>query len=77
MKYFIDRITDGVAVLEDENGNQIEISPALLPEDAREGSAVQEKDGEYLPDEDAENDRRKKLFELQNKLKAKKRSGST
>lgn len=72
MFYYIDRITDEKAVLEDENGEQIVIDASLLPENVKEGSAVQEKNGEFFSDEDAENDRRKKLFELQNKLKAKK-----
>lgn len=71
MKYFVDRIIDSKVVLEDEIGNQIEVDLSLLPENVREGSALQEQNGEFFSDEKTENDRRKKLYELQNKLKAK------
>ena len=76
MKYTIDRITDGIAVLEDENGDLLSISAALLPENIREGSVLKEEDGEFIPDENEESERRKKLFALQNKLKNKTGSGN-
>lgn len=73
MVYFVDRIIDKKAVLEDENGEHILVELSLLPENVREGSALTEINGEFISDEDAQTARRKKLFELQNKLKAKKR----
>ncbi|MCH5198951.1 MAG: DUF3006 domain-containing protein [Oscillospiraceae bacterium] len=76
MQYYIDRIADGNAVLEDESGNSIVINSSFLPEGAREGSVLKENDGEFFLCEDEEQARRRKLFELQNKIKAKKRSGS-
>jgi hypothetical protein len=40
MKYIIDRFEGDLAVCEDAEMNRIEISRTLLPEGAREGSAV-------------------------------------
>jgi len=69
MRYVIDRITDGKAVLEDENAEHIVIDASLLPQSAREGSVVIEKDGVYISDITEEKRRRRRLYLMLNKLR--------
>ena len=70
MKYTVDRIGEGKAVLESEAGERLVIDSCLLPEGAREGSCLTETDGVFLPDAKREKKRRKKLFLRLRGLKA-------
>lgn len=40
MEWIVDRIEDGVAVIETEDGAQWQLPPGWLPADAREGSVL-------------------------------------
>ena len=71
MRYTVDRIGEGRAVLESETGERLVITASLLPEGAREGSCLTETDGVFLPDPAREKKRRKKLFRMLCGLKAK------
>ncbi|MBR1811657.1 MAG: DUF3006 domain-containing protein [Clostridia bacterium] len=64
----IDRIEDGVAVLETEEDTFLQIPASQLPTGAREGSVLIYKDGEYLLDAQTEAARRDRLFRLQQML---------
>lgn len=46
--YIIDRVTSGVAVLENESGNSVEIEANLLPADASEGCVVNVESGSAI-----------------------------
>ena len=73
MKYSIDRIDNGVAVMITENGER-RISPVtLLPDGCKEGSVLLEKDGKFLHDLPAETKRRRRFFLLQRRVFKKQR----
>ncbi len=63
----IDRFEDDFAVCEIDGG-MVDIKRSLLPSDAREGSIITEKGGRYVIDTAAENERRNRLFDMQNDL---------
>ena len=70
MKYIIDRLEEGLAVLEDELREHITVALSDLPDGASEGDVLDETDHHFLLDEQATNERReairkrlKKLFE--------------
>ena len=65
MKYSVDRIEEGIAVCEDENGGGMTVSVESLPFDVKEGDIISEKDGvlELLPDETQE--KKKRMASLQ------------
>ncbi len=65
MKYSVDRIENGVAVCEDENGNFEKFSVTILPEKICEGDIFTAADGVFtiLADETAA--RKKKIADLQ------------
>ncbi len=71
MKYTVDRIGEGKAVLESETGERRVIDLSLLPETAREGSCIIETDGAFHLDAARESKRRKKLFRKLRGLKQK------
>lgn len=73
MKYSVDRIENGIAVCEDENGESVNFEIAKLPEEIKEGDLFSVTDDkiEILPDETAE--RRKKMAELQKNIFTKKK----
>lgn len=52
-KFIVDRIEDGRATLEAENGEHIEVDKSQLPEETREGEVLKEEDGALTasPDE--------------------------
>ena len=63
----IDRIEDGIAVIEDEN-THIEIPAEMLGENVREGDVVTLENGLYIKDETATAARRDEIIKLQNDL---------
>lgn len=67
-KLIVDRIEDGFAVCENENGEMTELDFFYLPYGAKEGSVLVEKNGLYELCPEKENERREKLFNLQESL---------
>lgn len=74
MKLIVDRIEEGVAVLEKEDMTHIHINLSELPEGTKEGSVLAFDGASYVLDSDEEEKRRKRILEMQNMLfkKAKK-----
>lgn len=68
MKYSVDRIEEGIAVCEDENGESVNFEITKLPEEIKEGDLflVTEDKIEILPDETA--DRKKRIADLQKSI---------
>lgn len=65
----IDRIENGIAVCEREDGSHCEIELVFLPRGAKEGSVIRvDGGGEATLDLEAEAERRKSLLELQDSL---------
>lgn len=63
----IERIEDGIAVIEDGDGH-FEVSAESLGENVREGDIVTCDGGIYQKNEDATEQRRKEIIEMQNSL---------
>ncbi|MBQ7638985.1 MAG: DUF3006 domain-containing protein [Clostridia bacterium] len=72
MRYSVDSITDGKAVLEDENGGRTVIETSLLPEGVREGSVLQKSGEAFIPDAAFEKKRRRKLHSVLKRLSGRK-----
>lgn len=68
MKYSVDRIEEGIAVCEDENGGRMTVKVEELPFDVKEGDIISEQDGvlELLPDETQE--KKKRMASLQRSI---------
>lgn len=63
----IDRIGDGIAVIEDDSGHY-EVPASMLDGGVREGDVVVLRDGKYFADKDASEKRRSEIIKLQNGL---------
>lgn len=61
MRYTIDRISGGIAVCEDENGDSVKISATELPKDAREGDLILRKDNGWSIDADGTRERQEAM----------------
>lgn len=69
MRLTVDRIVENIAVCMDENEIITEIELSMLPADVKEGSILNSyEDGSFELDLQAEEERRKMLFEMQNAL---------
>lgn len=68
MQYIIDRITEGLAICEREDGTFEEIPIAQLPQGARAGNVLQHEGGTWVLDLEAEQERRRRLFGKQEGL---------
>lgn len=69
MTYIVDRIENGIAVLEDDNLNRREVPAKLLPPDTEEGSVLNSNtDGTFILNKEETDRRRKRLFNLQQNL---------
>ena len=71
-KYIVDRVTEGIAVLEKEDRSHIEVSVSDIGFEVKEGSVLLFDGAKYTADTDEESERRKKLFAMQEMLKKKK-----
>ena len=69
MKFYVDRIEDGIAVLEDAAQERLRVPVADLPEGTREGSSLFFRDGGYVLDSEDERARRHKMFLLLQDMK--------
>lgn len=74
MRLIVDRIEEGLAVLEKEDMTRIHINLSELPEGAKEGSVLSYDGTIYILDTEEEERRRKRILEMQNMIykKAKK-----
>ena len=68
MHYIVDRIEGNLAVCEREDGGFEDIPLGQLPKGAREGSVLVCNNGAWALDLQAEQERRKRLFEKQEGL---------
>ena len=68
-KLIVDRVVGDIAVLEKEDRSHIEVLLADICLDIKEGSILLFDGVEYTADEASEVLRRKKIFEMQQKLK--------
>ena len=63
----IDRIEDGIAVIEDDD-TRFEVPAEMLGEGVKEGDVVVSENGLYIKDENATAGRRDEIIKLQNDL---------
>lgn len=68
MKYTVDRIENGIAVLENDKSDFISVPTSELPDGIRDGSVLIYDNGKYFLDADAEKKRRQEMFEKQQRL---------
>ena len=68
MKYTVERIEDNVVVLEDENGNLLEVSLRLLPENIKSGNILLFENNSYNLINTANEERRKRIKEKYQQL---------
>lgn len=66
--FYIDRIEDGTATAEREDGTREQIPADRLPEGVREGAVLRLTDGAYVRDEAAEQERKQRMLEKQRRL---------
>ena len=70
-KLIVDRIVGDIAVLEKEDRSHIEVPLSEISVDIKEGSILLFNGFVYTADDDSEVARRKKIFEMQERLKRK------
>ena len=68
-KLIVDRMVGDIAVLEKEDRSHIEVPLIEIGIEIKEGSVLLFDGDKYTADEDSEVARRKKLFEMQQRLK--------
>ena len=68
-KLIVDRIVGDIAVLEKEDRSHVEVSVVEIDAKIKEGSILLFDGVRYLADNKSEVERRKKLFEMQERLK--------
>lgn len=68
-KLIVDRIVADTAVLEKDDRSHIEVSLSDIGIDIKEGSVLLFDGVRYTADKASEDERRKKLFEMQERLK--------
>ncbi|MFT4006880.1 MAG: DUF3006 domain-containing protein [Lacrimispora sp.] len=68
MQYTVDRIEEGIAVCEDENGEQIKLCASQLPEGVTEGDILSQEPGGWRLDLEETSRRRQKMREKLKRL---------
>ena len=68
-KLIVDRMVGDIAILEKKDRSHVEVSVAEIDAEIKEGSILLFDGYKYSADEDSEAARRKKLFEMQERLK--------
>lgn len=71
-KLCVDRIIGDIAVCEKDDLSRTEIKVSHIPFEIYEGSVILTDGKAYFPDKSEEEERRRRVIELQNKLKNKK-----
>ena len=69
MRFYVDRIENGFAVLEDAAQDRLRVALRELPEGTREGSSLFLRDGKYVLDTEDERARRHRMFMLLQSMK--------
>lgn len=64
----IDRIENGIAVIEGEDGAFFQLAVSQLPKDAREGSVLRRTQDGFALDPEAGRERRRMLYEKTRRL---------
>lgn len=67
-KFTIDRIEEGKAVLECENGDMVNLDVSSLPKNIKEGDILEFADGSYFLDDEETIKRKMKIKELMSSL---------
>ena len=67
-RYIVDRVEDGIAVLEKEDLTHIEIIVSEIGYEVKEGNALLFESGKLTLDEAYEAERRRKIFEKQKNI---------
>lgn len=67
-RYIIDRIEDGIASLENEEGRMEEYPAEMMPDGTKEGDCLVFSDEGFEKDEDATRARRERILKLQRSL---------
>ena len=67
-KYIVDRIEEGIIILEKEDMTHIEIDKNDFPFEVSEGNVLIYDSGAFFHDNDEENIRRKRIFEKQKNI---------
>ena len=70
-RLIVDRIIGDIAILEKEDRSHVEVSLSEIGLDLKEGSVLLFDGAAYTADEASEAERRKRLFEMQQRLKRK------
>ena len=70
-KLIVDRIADGIAVLEREDRSHLEVPVSDIDAEIKEGSVLLFDGEKSTPESDEEEARRKKIFAMQERLKQK------
>lgn len=71
-KLCVDRIVGDIAVCEKEDMSRVEIKISDIPFEIYEGSVISTDGVTWFPEADEEEERRRRVIELQNKLRNKK-----
>lgn len=74
-KLIVDRIVGGILVLEKEDLSHIEVKSETVPFSVSEGDVLLFDGEKYIKDIDNETVRRKRILEMQEKLKKKSNNG--
>lgn len=67
-KFTIDRIEEGKAVLECENGEMVSLEVSSLPKNIKEGDVLEFADGSYFLDNEETEKRKKHIRDLMSNL---------
>ena len=67
-RYIVDRVEDGIAVLEKEDLTHVEIPVSEIDYEVKEGNALLFESGKLTLDEAYEAERRRKIFEKQKNI---------
>ena len=67
-RYIVDRVEDGIAVLEKEDLTHVEIPVSEIGYEVKEGNALLFESGKLTLDEAYEAERRRKIFEKQKNI---------
>lgn len=67
-KYIVDRIEEGIIILEKDDMTHIEIDKKDIPFEVSEGNVLIYDSGAFYPDNEEENLRRKRIFGKQKNI---------
>lgn len=72
MKYLIDRLEEGFAVLQNEDGSFVSVESSLIPSNAKEGDVLIFTSNSYFVDKEETKIRKNNFFQKFSSLKTKK-----